>query len=229
MLSGQNGFEFIMMEMRLFIFAIPIASLIVSVAPPPPESPELGYALANSNFINYSGPPPKVDNKINLDILRGNGLKIKPRLDKDSEASKELSIASVSIDDFLAQRGLDSDVDDGLSGKNGDELIAASLPNSANATVPSLPLQEDKPLTHQRIIERQDLPSDEDDISSNMMVADFDKVNKATLHIVGEGETTYSLARRFCSTPQDIRLRNDLDDSFAIKKGQILTIPKTTC
>lgn len=217
-----------MMEMRLFIFAIPIATLIVSVAPPPPESPELGYALANSNFINYSGPPPPIDNKIDLDILSDNGLKIKPRLDPDTQVPPELSVESVSINEFLSQRGLQQEESDIPSDNIADEFLVASLPKSESLEASEFSPTEANSPDVERIIKRQALPA-EDNINSNMMVADFDKVDKATLHIVGEGETAFSLARRFCSTPQDIRLRNDLDDSFAIEKGQVLTIPKTTC
>jgi len=140
----------------------------------------------------------------------------------------ELSVESVSINEFLSQRGLQQEESDIPSDNIADEFLVASLPKSESLEASEFSPTEANSPDVERIIKRQALPA-EDNINSNMMVADFDKVDKATLHIVGEGETAFSLARRFCSTPQDIRLRNDLDDSFAIEKGQVLTIPKTTC
>lgn len=225
-----------MLETRLFIFALPIASLIVTVAPRPPDSPELGYALANSNFINYSGPPEPVDNIIKLDILGDNGLKIKPRLDNEPEGELGAAFASVSINEFLEQRGLtEPDTQEPNIQKPGPDLSSEPLLVANLPSAQSMPSSNSSEVLSNstnpadRIIERQDVPSDLDNSGASMMVADFEKTNKATLHIVGEGETAYSLSRRFCSTPEDIQRRNSLDDSFGIETGQVLTIPKTTC
>lgn len=45
-------------------------------------------------------------------------------------------------------------------------------------------------------------------------------------HTVAQGETVYSIARGYGTTPSAIRLANGLGDSFAIRPGQVLSIPR---
>lgn len=48
-------------------------------------------------------------------------------------------------------------------------------------------------------------------------------------HSVKQGDTTYSLAKRFCSGVDDIRNLNALTGDYQIKIGQSLIIPRTQC
>jgi LysM repeat protein len=48
-------------------------------------------------------------------------------------------------------------------------------------------------------------------------------------HSVKQGDTTYSLAKRFCSSVDDIRNLNALTGDYRIKIGQSLIIPRTQC
>lgn len=56
-------------------------------------------------------------------------------------------------------------------------------------------------------------------------VDDYVQYEPARYHTVQPGETVYSIARAYDTTPSAIRLTNSLDDRFSIQPGQVLTVP----
>ncbi len=50
-----------------------------------------------------------------------------------------------------------------------------------------------------------------------------------TNHVVAEGDTVYSLARKNCTGVNDIKSLNNLDYKFSIKIGDSLTLPSSKC
>ncbi|MEE9347912.1 MAG: LysM peptidoglycan-binding domain-containing protein, partial [Robiginitomaculum sp.] len=52
---------------------------------------------------------------------------------------------------------------------------------------------------------------------------------KGTTYIVQEGDTAWSLSRKSCSSPQDIRALNSLEGDFLIKAGEAILLPASSC
>ncbi len=52
---------------------------------------------------------------------------------------------------------------------------------------------------------------------------------KGTTYIVQEGDTAWSLSRKSCSSPQDIRALNSLEGDFLIKAGEAILLPSSSC
>jgi LysM repeat protein len=48
-------------------------------------------------------------------------------------------------------------------------------------------------------------------------------------HLVQQGETTYSLSKKYCSDINDIRSLNALTQDYKINVGQSLMVPRTRC
>jgi LysM repeat protein/uncharacterized protein YcfJ len=48
-------------------------------------------------------------------------------------------------------------------------------------------------------------------------------------YIVQEGDTAWSLSRKSCSSPADIRALNSLEGDFLIKAGEVISLPANSC
>lgn len=48
-------------------------------------------------------------------------------------------------------------------------------------------------------------------------------------HVVKEGDTAYSLGKRYCSETKDIQRYNGLDRDYSLQVGQAILLPRTMC
>lgn len=48
-------------------------------------------------------------------------------------------------------------------------------------------------------------------------------------YIVQQGDTAYSLGRRYCSRTEDIKSYNNLNSTYSLTVGQSIILPHTTC
>lgn len=113
--------------------------------------------------------------------------------------------------------------------------------NSANVVAAASPRVKPAPSYAQRSTSVQGYPKISYSVAGQKSVAapTFVRASNVTSdpkgaltwssHVVEQGDTAYSLSRRFCSRTSDIKKYNGLDSDYSLKVGQAIILPRTSC